>query len=421
MPLTVVNLLKEYPVKWTAIAMTEPGPFPEGARFEAACLSHILTSHAADVVHLRKPEATEEYVENLICALATELRRRVMLHDHFSLLGRYALRGVHLNSRNPVAPAGANCVSASCHSLEEAQSREASMDYVTLSPVFDSLSKSGYKAVFSPATVAGRLSSNVIALGGVTPGHLPELRRAGFRGSAMLGWYWQGDFESRVRAAALRLRLLRAFPLLLITDSPDDKEVVGQACRAYEGGCRWVQVRMKNSTTATRAAVAKAIMERCPLMLVCIDDDCEAVARSGAHGVHLGKQDISTAEARSIIGATAIVGRTANSLDDIRHIAAEGGVDYLGVGPFRFTTTKKNLSPVLGVEGYHRIIDSMRKEEIHLPVLAIGGITPNDIPALMKAGVDGIAVSGAINRAGDPRLATVDFLHELKSNTYSGI
>ncbi len=419
MPHTVVNLLNEYPVKWTAVAFTQPGPCADGAVAEARRLTRLLESGAADILHLRKPQASQEYVGGLIGSIPVGLHRRLMLHDHFPLIGRFTLRGVHLNRRNPVAPDGAQLISASAHSLEEAASLAGSLDYVTLSPVFDSISKEDYKAAFSPEKVAGRLSGNVIALGGVTPSALPRLRRAGFSGSAMLGWLWQGDFESRLKAAALRLRMLRAFPLLLITDSPREEENVAQAVRAYEGGCRWVQVRMKEASTLSRCAVAEAIMERCPLMLVSIDDDCEAVARSGAHGVHLGKQDISTSEARSIIGSSPIVGRTANCLDDIRRIAAEGDVDYLGVGPLRFTTTKKRLAPVLGFDGYRSIISEMRRFGIHLPLLAIGGITPADLPELMNAGVDGIAVSGAINRADDPTRRTALFLQDLKSLIYS--
>lgn len=415
MPLTVDRTVVEYPVRWISVAFTQPEPHAEGAEAEAAMIVRLLESGAADVIHLRKPQAAEEYVAAVVEAIPGAWRRRVMIHDHFSLTERYRLRGVQLNSRNRVAPESALCLSVSCHTLDEAHSLADSVGYLTLSPVFDSISKPGYKSAVSPESVAGKLpEGKVIALGGVTPADLFRLRRAGFAGSAMLGWLWQGDFEARLRKAALRLKLLRAFPLLLITHSDDPNENITQAAEAYDGGCRWVQVRMKDATTALRAKVAKGIMERCPGMLVCIDDDCEAVALSGAHGVHLGKQDISTAEARAIIGDAAIVGRTANSIDDIRAIAAEGGVDYLGVGPLRFTTTKKRLAPVLGYEGYAAIVAAMRAEGIELPILAIGGVTPRDVAPLEAAGVDGIAVSGAINNAPVPMLAARDFLDALR-------
>ena len=78
------------------------------------------------------------------------------------------------------------------------------------------------------------------------------------------------------------------------------------------------------------------------------------------------------------------------------------GADYLGIGPFRFTTTKKNLSPVLGLEGYASILSQMKEANINLPVVAIGGITNEDIPDILRTGVNGIALSGTILRAENP-------------------
>jgi thiamine-phosphate pyrophosphorylase len=78
------------------------------------------------------------------------------------------------------------------------------------------------------------------------------------------------------------------------------------------------------------------------------------------------------------------------------------GADYLGIGPFRFTTTKKNLSPVLGLEGYSSILSQMKEANIEIPVVAIGGITYEDIPAILHTGVNGIALSGTILGADNP-------------------
>lgn len=403
---------KEYPTEWISAVYTTPDAFPLGVVEEARRLKHIVNCGAADVIHLRKPQASLQYTTELLDALYGDVRSRVMIHDHFELLQRYNLRGVHLNSRNPIAPIQAKHISNSFHTLEEFTLGTTS-DYYTLSPIFDSISKSGYKSAFSLSELKGKLpEGKVVALGGVIPRELFRLHRIGFAGSAILGWMWQGDFEERAAYLSLRLRLLRSFPLLLITDAPTTGATIAQACAAYAGGCRWVQVRMKYADTTARATAARAIMERCRHMLVCIDDDCEAVRLSGAHGVHLGKNDISTAEARKILGNVAIVGRTANSFDDIQRIAAEdgGSVDYLGVGPLRFTTTKKRLAPTLGFDGYHDITARMQRDEIHLPILAIGGITSDDLKELTAAGVDGVAVSGAINGSNDPTAAVRRFL-----------
>ena len=107
------------------------------------------------------------------------------------------------------------------------------------------------------------------------------------------------------------------------------------------------------------------------------------------------------AEARKILGNNFIIGGTANTFENIR-MHYKAGADYIGCGPFRFTTTKKNLSPILGLKGYADIVSQMRKENINLPIVAIGGITKEDIPSLMGTGITGIAISGSILRAENP-------------------
>ena len=101
------------------------------------------------------------------------------------------------------------------------------------------------------------------------------------------------------------------------------------------------------------------------------------------------------------MGEEYIIGGTANTFEDIQRIAAQGA-DYIGCGPFRFTTTKKNLAPVLGIEGYRDIIAKMRNAGINIPMVAIGGITPDDIDEILATGVQGIAVSGTVLNADDP-------------------
>jgi thiamine-phosphate pyrophosphorylase len=132
-----------------------------------------------------------------------------------------------------------------------------------------------------------------------------------------------------------------------------------------------------------------------------IDDHVELVKELGADGVHLGKNDMPIKEARSLLGEGFIIGGTANTFADVK-AHYEAGADYIGCGPFRFTTTKENLSPVLGLEGYEQILRRMKDEGIDLPVVAIGGITINDIPQLMRIGMSGVALSGTVLRAVDP-------------------
>ena len=123
---------------------------------------------------------------------------------------------------------------------------------------------------------------------------------------------------------------------------------------------------------------------------------------------------MAPAEARRIVGEGAIVGSTANTFEQIAG-RCDGQTDYIGLGPFRYTTTKKNLAPVLGAEGYRSILERMRREGIALPVVAIGGILPEDVPGLMPSGVMGVAVSGALSRAADAERQTVRFVESLRA------
>ena len=172
---------------------------------------------------------------------------------------------------------------------------------------------------------------------------------------------------------------------------------------ALDGGCRWIQLRMKCAAIDDVRSVALEAMRMCKERgaTFVIDDHVELVKELGADGVHLGKNDMPIKEARSLLGEGFIIGGTANTFADVK-AHYEAGADYIGCGPYRFTTTKENLSPVLGLEGYEQILRRMKDEGIGLPVVAIGGITINDIPQLMRIGMSGVALSGTVLRAADP-------------------
>lgn len=173
---------------------------------------------------------------------------------------------------------------------------------------------------------------------------------------------------------------------------------------ALEGGCRWIQLRMKDTPTEDILPIAKETLTLCRQYeaTFIIDDHVELAKQIKADGVHLGKLDMPITEARSILGKNFIIGGTANTLEDIR-MHYEAGADYIGCGPYRFTTTKKNLSPVLGLESYREIVRKMKMEGLDLPIVAIGGIEKEDIPSLMGTGITGIALSGSILRAEHPK------------------
>jgi thiamine-phosphate pyrophosphorylase len=160
---------------------------------------------------------------------------------------------------------------------------------------------------------------------------------------------------------------------------------------------------MKNSTPDEIYAAAKEVKKMCEQhhATFIIDDYVEIAKDIHPDGVHLGKLDMPIGKAREILGEKAIIGGTANTFEDVENLY-QAGANYIGCGPFRYTTTKANLSPILGIEGYRQIISRMKENNIVIPVVAIGGITEADIPDLMKLGIDGIALSSSILNAANP-------------------
>lgn len=187
-----------------------------------------------------------------------------------------------------------------------------------------------------------------------------------------------------------------------------------QAEQACAGGIRWVQLRVKNAPEQEWEKLARATQQVCQRYgATLIINDNPALARAiGAAGVHVGKQDMAPPAARALLGPDAIVGGTANTWDDIQHLAA-AGVDYIGLGPFRFTTTKQNLSPILGLAGYESLLSQCRAAGLTVPIIAIGGILLSDVAALLNTGLHGAAVSGAIANAPNPATEAALFLDQL--------
>lgn len=206
---------------------------------------------------------------------------------------------------------------------------------------------------------------------------------------------------------------------MLITNRNERYTEYEQAEMFFEAGGHWVQLRMKDSLNLETANAVvrltyKAILDR----IVTINDNLYIAQKSLSWGVHLGKKDMPVAEARDLIHnghpfQPCVIGATANTFEDIRQVV-EDGADYIGLGPFRHTDTKKNLSPVLGLEGYRKIIARCIEEKIYIPIFAIGGIRVEDVGPLMETGINGIAISGAIINAADPAKETRRFLDEIK-------
>lgn len=168
-------------------------------------------------------------------------------------------------------------------------------------------------------------------------------------------------------------------------------------------GYDWIQLRFKKQTEDVLIPVAEKVKMLCDqYKAIFIMNDHVSIAQSvDASGVHLGLEDASIANARSILGSNKIIGGTANTLSHVMQRIAEG-CDYIGLGPFRFTTTKEKLSPVLGLEGYQTIIENLYQQGKNIPIYAIGGIEQDDIQSLMQIGLHGIAISGLLTKTDSP-------------------
>lgn len=202
--------------------------------------------------------------------------------------------------------------------------------------------------------------------------------------------------------------------LQFITNNSDKYSIAEEVQMALEGGCRWIQLRMKGASDEEVMETAAQLIEMCREnnAFLIVDDRVNVVNELKVSGVHLGKEDMDPMEARELLGPDAIIGVTANTAADIIKYKGKD-IDYIGLGPFRHTTTKEKLASILGLEGYREIVKDVREAGIEFPIVAIGGITLEDVEPLMKTGVNGIAVSGAIINAEDPMLYTSRIMEKL--------
>jgi len=170
-----------------------------------------------------------------------------------------------------------------------------------------------------------------------------------------------------------------------------------QARLMFSNGIKWVQLRMKDCPKDKILEEAQKSMQYAREFdgQLIINDSIEITKEVNAHGIHLGLKDCSIEEARSILGNQAIIGGTANTFEDIQ-LQINRGADYLGLGPYRHTFTKKNLSPVIGIEGYLQIMNQVKAAKLSIPIVAVGGILMSEFDLLKQTGLHGIAVSGAL-------------------------
>lgn len=202
--------------------------------------------------------------------------------------------------------------------------------------------------------------------------------------------------------------------LQFITNTNAKTSVTDQVFAVIEGGCRWVQIRMKDASDEEIKKVVDTIKPKCieTGTFLLLNDRVELAKELNVGGVHLGQGDMPVSKARMILGAAAVIGVTANTYAEVAAVS-NLDIDYYGIGPYAATKTKENLAPVLGLSGIRDICYEMEKNNILIPHVAVGGITLDDVLPLIEAGVNGVAVSGAIAFADDIVAETKKFLEKL--------
>ena len=201
-----------------------------------------------------------------------------------------------------------------------------------------------------------------------------------------------------MRFTVMPLEPRQRFPVMALTQDGLALDHVAQAGQLCAAGARWIQLRMKRAAPADWLATARAVVCVCREHgAICIVNDSVDIAlASDADGVHLGKLDPDWKSARARLGPDRLLGGTVNNSSDAARACAAGCLDYVGVGPLRFTATKENLAPVLGLAGVRDLVAQLGD----LPAWVIGGLTPADLPALRATGAAGAAVSSALYREG---------------------
>ncbi|RXQ96095.1 thiamine phosphate synthase [Ancylomarina salipaludis] len=408
---------------------------PEEILTDEVRLWEALFQSGLQRLHVRKPQASISDLRNMLNDLEKQYHSRVILHQHHILAEEFNLGGIHFKSvhQTDEYPIKRQNISRSrsCHTPLEVLNHYKTHDYVFLSPIYNSISKQGYPSAFYPNEIQTLFQDhpeikNCIALGGINKTNVQDCLDLGFMGCALLGSIWEGKHLSPELVSKRFCEIQANYKTMTKNTSISDFQFITndfsklneleQIQQVCEAGAKWVQLRLKNQSEYNILQAGKQALKICQQYQakLIINDHAHLVKEIGAHGVHLGKADMSPIAARELLGREYIIGGTANNIDDIRRLH-QSGVDYIGLGPFRFTQTKKNLAPVLGLNGYKQIIEQCQIENIHLPIVAIGGINIEDVSDLVSSGLHGIALSSAITSSKNLISTTTNYLKQLIS------
>jgi thiamine-phosphate pyrophosphorylase len=303
--------------------------------------------------------------------------------------------------------------------------RSGRFDSVFFGPVFVSSTKSDRPALsrtelaavaqYLLARTPAERRTKVIALSGITPERVEACQAMGFDGVATISGVYgpNGVVERDLRARwiesgvnlgpnAKRMprvssaRSESALHLMCLTQDGERFDHVEQATQLCAAGAKLIQLRVKGAEPTRWTEIAAAVTRVCHAHGArCLINDRPDIALAvGADGAHVGQSDGDWREARRLLGSDRWLGGTVNDVAGARRAVEAGCLDYVGVGPFRFTTTKQKLAPVLGAEGVREVIAALDG----LPAWVIGGIQTSDLPAVAATGAAGVAVSSYLHR-----------------------
>ena len=385
---------------------------PKFIHGEAEIINNLF-AEGLECIHLRKPDSSLKNMTDLIEKINPAFYDRISLHQHHILAKKFGIRKLHFTEQSRLLSNHESLqklkhegyiISTSVHNLYDLNTLSTSFDYTFFGPVFDSISKIGYDGIWEESFHLNKDQKKVkvIALGGIDHSNLNKIMKMNFDGAAVLGALWKNPEKATEEFARLSrsLRLGKSNgidQLHFISNQTNDLTHLESIKSALNAGCKWIQLRIKNQLpeeVLEQAVKAKKLCEQYHAKLI-INDFPFIAKEVNAYGLHLGLNDMPITEARKIVGKEMMIGGTANTFEHIL-LRLEDGADYIGLGPFRFTSTKQNLSPVLGLTGFEKIMIQLSALEISVPVIAIGGIVPGDIPALVAIGIHGIAMSSAL-------------------------
>lgn len=210
----------------------------------------------------------------------------------------------------------------------------------------------------------------------------------------------------------MTLTMTRLPKLYYISQGRTPEEHIKGIEKVCLAGCKLVQLRLKNLPSKIiekTAIIAKEVCDKHNTKLV-INDYSKIAKNILNAGIHVGKNDDNLADLKKTLSSV-LVGGTANTIDDCVKLYREGA-DYIGLGPFAFTSTKSNLDPIIGIAGYKDIIIKLKSLKIEMPIYAIGGITETNIPDLLELGVHGVAISGLFANKTEKEIKKIIDLYE---------